>query len=217
MKKLLILISVLTIQTFAGNPKDLASFRKTGICCGCDLSGYDLKETIKSLNRRKKRIDLFCANLKDTNLRGVDLQKANMQFTQLDCAFLENTNLSTTNLQGASFFRTNFSGTQLDKTDLRNARFKECDFFDSNWNTALLGFAEMYACKKKNALFKPKTEFVPYFKGKIIYDPALKLSLSQFKIKIALKMFVESVKKVDENPVFFIQDLSTWKKEAAKK
>ena len=66
-------------------------------------------------------IDLIYSDLRDANLRGASLQRANLSKVNLDGADLRQTNLSFTTLQGASLRGADLRDSRLYGTDLRNA------------------------------------------------------------------------------------------------
>ena len=106
---------------FAFSETDLATFKETGSCSGCDLAGADLYEA-----------DLFQANLLGADLREADLTAADLTLADLRGADLRGTILEETNLSGA-----NLTAALLDKDALAGA------VFDSERTRTTLGFKDL--------------------------------------------------------------------------
>lgn len=120
-----------------------------------DLYDIDLKNT------NLKGINLQGAWIRDSNLKGANLQGANLQKADLGWANLQGANLQKANLQGTSLFETksqraNFKGAFLRKVDLsyadlRYADLRYADLKGANLRGANLKEADLQRADLQNA------------------------------------------------------------------
>ena len=100
------------------------------------------------------------ANLSDTELATVDLQRANLQGANLQRAYLEGANLQGASLQGASLQGANLQEANLQRADFRGTNLDNVDFRRANLIGALLSGAVnipacLAACLDSHMSFKP--------------------------------------------------------------
>lgn len=65
-----------TEEKIRGSKLDLIKFKLTGVCKGCYLADFDLREPIKKLNKQGKKINLEGSYLSGANLSNTDLTAA---------------------------------------------------------------------------------------------------------------------------------------------
>jgi ankyrin repeat protein len=151
----LIFLNVSILNAY--NKADLEKFKETAQCQDCDLSGLDLRETIKELrdntrnstvigffksifsqndpnDKQKFQIDLRGSNLSNTNFEKADLSDANLENTTLFKANLHKTNLSGTKLQGAYFQKANLFNADLTAADYSQEAIKKAYLTENGWS-----------------------------------------------------------------------------------
>ncbi|MFA6066638.1 MAG: pentapeptide repeat-containing protein [Candidatus Babeliaceae bacterium] len=114
-----------SFPAFAWNQDHVDALEKTGSCTTwCDLQKKDMRELVKSLNVRGLVLDVRGSNLEDANLQGSDLKKANLQDTNLTGAYLDGANLTEANLAGANLSNATASEATFDRAQLTGAILK---------------------------------------------------------------------------------------------
>ena len=96
-----------------------------------------------------------CADLSDTNLKGVDLSNTDLTSANLNNANLSNANLSNArltnvNLRCADLSDANLSGVNLTHADLRSATLISTNLENANLSNAILLNADLRRSKTKN-------------------------------------------------------------------
>lgn len=119
----------------SSNP--LSRLLQTGECPDCDLSGIQLK------GANLQGAELFLANLQSANLQGTQLQGANLQLTQLSNANLQGINFQGANLEKADFRRSNLNGANLNGANLVLTNLQQTQLQGVNLNGASMQEANL--------------------------------------------------------------------------
>lgn len=98
---------------------DLAKFRETKRCIGCDLAGM-LMENADLAGATIRDSDLVAATFDGANLTGANFQESDLGGVDFGDANLTRANLQGSDLSGAILRSTNLTGANL-----RGSRFKE--------------------------------------------------------------------------------------------
>lgn len=98
-----------------------------------------------------KRADLSGANLRDTELSGVNLRNANLRDTDLWGANLRDVNLSGADLWGANLRDANLWGANLRGANLRNANLRNANLRDTDLRCACLRDANLWCANLRGA------------------------------------------------------------------
>ncbi len=152
---LIYFISIYNLSTYS-NPFDVARFRHSKSCRGCDLKNMDFSGQ-----------DLQHANLQQTDLRGVIFDRANLSHANLRGANLgrlwntprsasfKNSNLSGANLSGLAFYPGDtLLGANLSETNLTGAKLISLDFTNANLTQTKLEDADLTYANLKNAVVR---------------------------------------------------------------
>jgi uncharacterized protein YjbI with pentapeptide repeats len=147
------LLFVYNISTYS-NPFDVARFRYSKSCQGCDLKNMDFSGQ-----------DLQHANLQKTDLRGVIFDRANLSHANLKGADLgrlwdaprsasfKNSNLSGADLSGLAFGPGDtLMGANLSETNLTGAKLINLDFTNAKLMQTKLEDADLTYANLKNAV-----------------------------------------------------------------
>lgn len=110
--------SLWPLTSQGSSPADVATFKSTGSCPGCDLSGAFL-DTVDAQggdmwNADMSNASLYRAVLDQADLSGADLSGANLTRATLNGADLSNTSLLSADLTDATFSLANTTGVLTD-------------------------------------------------------------------------------------------------------
>ncbi|HBB32999.1 MAG TPA: protein kinase [Cyanobacteria bacterium UBA8803] len=100
------------------NNADLRQLQTTGQCRNCNLQGADLR------NYNLKGVDLTAADLRGADLRGTDLRSSYLKGANLSNANLTNADLRGAYLENANLANADLRGTNLESADIRGAIMK---------------------------------------------------------------------------------------------
>jgi uncharacterized protein YjbI with pentapeptide repeats len=129
---------ILYIKQEAYTKKDLRRFLAEGV----SLEYADLKES-----------ELIGVNIPKLNLTGANLQGADLRYANLAGAILEKANLEGAHLEGTKLTGTNLSEATLDHAKLDNANLVRANLSKTSFKNAILTYASLRSANTREADF----------------------------------------------------------------
>jgi hypothetical protein len=129
------------------NPEHLAKLKEGVAAWDRWRLDHSAKEGVKEWNRWRLWDDLAI----NPDLSGADIREANLSGANLGRANLSGANLREANLSGANLERANLSGANLGRANINRADLREAELDGANLSAALLNWADLRRAKLDGA------------------------------------------------------------------